>query len=69
MGLPKEAQWKNHGNLGGRGRGYYKHPLEWKFQGVGGGVQKEKNPPRGMDIFWNHTFDIQQINPAKTSQG
>ena len=53
-GFPTELE--NYGNSRGWvGRGYDKHPLEWKFQGDGG--SKTKVPSEGgMDIFWNYTL-------------
>ena len=51
-GFPTELE--NHGNSrGGWGRGYDKHPLEWKFQGDGG--SKTKVPSEGVWIFFGTT--------------
>jgi len=41
---------------GGRG-GHQKTPLERKFL-TGGGIKPKTFRGRGMDIFWNHTFQV-----------
>ena len=41
---------------GGRGGGSSKTPWNGKSWGVGGGCKSKSLPWKGMDIFWNHTF-------------
>ena len=54
----KKSDRKKNWKIRGEG-GSTTDPLEWKFQGGGGGGLKLNNHPWGdMDIFWKHTLYI-----------
>lgn len=60
---PKEGHWKSQGV---RGRGLNSHKtcmkLNWNVQEAWGGGLKPKILQSGVrDIFWNHTFDHQNL--------